>query len=42
VHVLWRNLETNIWQGPDALLTTGWGYACVFPEHERWPRRLPL
>jgi transposase InsO family protein len=23
VHVLWRNLETNIWQGPDALLTTG-------------------
>jgi hypothetical protein len=35
VHVLWKNLETNTWQGPDPLLTTGRGYACVFPEHEQ-------
>jgi hypothetical protein len=35
VCVLWKNLETNTWQGPGSLLTTGWGYACVFPEHER-------
>jgi transposase InsO family protein len=31
VRVLWKNLETNTWQGPDPLLTTGQGYACVFP-----------
>jgi hypothetical protein len=40
--VLWKNLETNIWQGPDPLLTTGQVYACVFPEHEPRPRWLPL
>jgi hypothetical protein len=40
--VLWKNLETNTWQGPDPLLTTGRGYACVFLEHEQWPRWLPL
>jgi transposase InsO family protein len=34
VHVLWKNLETNMWQKPDPLLTTGRGYACFFPEHE--------
>jgi hypothetical protein len=35
VCVLWKNLETNIWQRHDPLLTTGQGYACVFPEHEQ-------
>jgi hypothetical protein len=34
MRVLQKNLETNICQGPDPLLTTGQGYACVFPEHE--------
>jgi hypothetical protein len=42
MHVLWKNLETNTWQGPDPLLTTGRGYACVFPEHEQQSRWLPL
>jgi hypothetical protein len=42
VHVLWKNLETNAWQGPDPLITTGRGYACDFPEHEWQPRWLPL
>jgi hypothetical protein len=35
VRVLWKNLEKNTWQGLDPLLTTGQGYACVIPEHER-------
>jgi hypothetical protein len=42
VRVLWKNLETNTWQGPNPSLTTGRRYACVFPEHERWPRWLPV
>jgi hypothetical protein len=30
VHVLWKNLETNMWQGPDPLLTTGRGMLVSF------------
>jgi transposase InsO family protein len=35
VPVLWKNLETNTWQGTDPLLTTSRGYDFVFQEHEQ-------
>lgn len=29
--VYWKSPEENIWEGPDALITWGRGYACGFP-----------
>ena len=29
--VYWKTPEENIWEGPDALITWGRGYACGFP-----------
>ena len=32
VMVKWKGLLTGQWKGPDVLLTSGRGYACVFPQ----------
>lgn len=29
--IMWKDLLTGIWKGPDVLITLGRGYACVFP-----------
>ena len=30
--VKWRDLLSGQWKGPDPLLTSGRGYACIFPQ----------
>ena len=31
--VMWKDLLTGTWEGPDVLITWGRGYACVFPQN---------
>ena len=30
--VKWKDLLSGQWKGPDPLLTSGRGYACIFPQ----------
>lgn len=39
--VKWKDLLTGQWKGPDVLLTSGRGYACVFPQDADSPIWIP-
>lgn len=39
--VMWKDLLTGSWQGPDVLITSGRGYACVFPQDADSPVWIP-
>lgn len=39
--VKWKDLLTGQWRGPDPLITSGRGYACVFPQDEDSPIWIP-
>ena len=39
--VKWRDLLSGQWKGPDPLLTSGRGYACVFPQDADAPIWVP-
>ncbi|KAL6051705.1 hypothetical protein STEG23_003697 [Scotinomys teguina] len=39
--VLWKDLLTGSWKGPDPLITSGRGYACIFPQDEEAPLWIP-
>lgn len=41
VLVQWKDLLTGHWKGPDVLLTSGRGYACVFPQDAETPLWIP-
>ena len=39
--VNWRDLLSRQWKGPDPLLTSGQGYACIFPQDAGSPIWVP-
>ena len=39
--VKWKDLLSGQWRGPDPLLTSGQGYACVFPQDIDSPIWIP-
>ena len=39
--VMWKDLLTGAWEGPDVLITWGRGYACVFPQTAETPIWIP-
>lgn len=39
--VMWKDLLTGIWKGPDVMITAGRGYACVFPQDAESPIWIP-
>lgn len=39
--VLWKDVLTGKWNGPDTLLTSGRGYACIFPQNFDSPIWIP-
>ena len=39
--VKWRDLLSGQWKGPDTLLTSGRGYACIFPQDADSPIWVP-
>ena len=39
--VKWKDLLSGQWKGPDPLLTSGRGYACVFPQDADSPIWVP-
>ena len=39
--VYWRDLLTGTWKGPDTLISSGRGYACVFPQDGGCPIWIP-
>ena len=39
--VMWKDLLTGTWEGPDVLITWGRGYACVFPQNAETPVWIP-
>ena len=39
--MMWKNLLTGTWEGPDVLITSGRGYACVFPQTAETPIWIP-
>ena len=39
--VMWKDLLTGTWEGPDVLITSGRGYACVFPQTAETPICIP-
>lgn len=39
--VYWKDLLTDTWKGPDVLITSGRGYACVFPQDAEAPIWIP-
>ena len=39
--VKWKDLLSGQWKGPDQLLTSGKGYACVFPQDADSPIWVP-
>nr|5D7U_A Chain A, Pr160 [Mouse mammary tumor virus]5D7U_B Chain B, Pr160 [Mouse mammary tumor virus] len=39
--VMWKDLLTGSWKGPDVLITAGRGYACVFPQDAESPIWVP-
>ena len=39
--VKWKDLLSGQWKGPDPLLTSGQGYACVFPQDTDSPIWIP-
>ena len=39
--VKWKDLLTSQWKGPDVLLTSGRGYACIFPQDADSPLWVP-
>lgn len=39
--VKWKDLLSGKWRGPDVLLTSGRGYACVFPQDAETPLWIP-
>ena len=39
--VMWKDLLTGTWEGPDVLITSGRGYACVFPQTAETPIWIP-
>lgn len=41
VKVLWKDLLTGTWKGPDPLISSGRGYACVFPQDATSPIWIP-
>ena len=39
--VMWKDLLTGAWEGPDVFITWGRGYACVFPQTAETPICIP-
>ena len=39
--VKWKDLLSGLWRGPDPLLTSGRGYACIFPQDADSPIWIP-
>lgn len=39
--VRWKDLLTGTWKGPDPLITSGRGYACIFPQDADSPVWIP-
>ena len=39
--VKWKDLLSGLWKGPDPLLTSGRGYACIFPQDADSPIWIP-
>lgn len=39
--VKWKDQLTGLWKGPDPLITSGRGYACVFPQDGESPIWIP-
>lgn len=39
--VMWKDLLNGVWRGPDTLITSGRGYACVFPQDVESPIWIP-
>jgi hypothetical protein len=39
--VMWKDLLNGVWRGPDTLITSGRGYACVFPQDAESPIWIP-
>lgn len=39
--VKWKDVLTGQWKGPDVLLTSGRGYACIFPQDAETPVWIP-
>lgn len=37
----WKDQLTGLWKGPDVLITSGRGYACVFPQDAESPIWIP-
>ena len=37
----WKDLLSGQWKGPDPLLTSGQGYACIFPQDTDSPVWVP-
>ena len=38
---MWKKLMTGTWKGPDALISSGRGYAYVFPQDADSPVWIP-
>ena len=41
LQVMWKDLLTRSWKGPNALISSGRGYACVFPQDAEGPIWIP-
>lgn len=39
--VMWKDQLSGLWKGPDVLLTSGRGYACIFPQDAESPIWIP-
>lgn len=39
--VRWKDQLTGLWKGPDVLIASGRGYACVFPQDAESPIWVP-
>jgi hypothetical protein len=39
--VMWKDLLTSTWKGPDVLITSGRGYAYVFPQNKKFSIWIP-
>ena len=39
--VEWKDLFSRLWRDPDPLLTSGQGYACIFPQDADSPIWIP-
>lgn len=39
--VLWKDILTGVWNGPDPVLAWAWGAVCVFPHTHQDPIWVP-